>query len=161
MAMAEDVTKDIARLRRQTVEQLRARFAEVFGERARVGNKAWLVKRIAWRLQALAEGEISERARQRASELARDVDLRIRPPRETRTDVVTAKAEDGRDGRLPAPGTVLTRRYKGRMIQVTVLRDGFGYDGRNYSSLSAVATEVTGSHWSGYRFFRLASGGER
>jgi hypothetical protein len=44
-------------------------------------NKSWLIKRIAWRLQALAEGDLSERARQRAKELANDADLRLSPPK--------------------------------------------------------------------------------
>jgi hypothetical protein len=52
----------------------------VFGEATRAGNKSWLIKRIAWRLQALAEGDLSERARQRAKELANDADLRLSPP---------------------------------------------------------------------------------
>jgi hypothetical protein len=52
------------------------------------------------------------------------------------------------------PGTVLTREYKGKLIQVEVLEDGyFEYEGVKYRSLSAVAKAVTGSHWNGYLFF--------
>lgn len=159
--MADVILDEIAGLSRQTVGQLQNRFAQVFGEPARVANKAWLAKQIAWRLQALAEGGLSERAQRRAAELARDEDLRITPPRDTRVKSVAAPLSGERDDRLPAAGTVLTRRYKGRTIQVTVLGDGFAYDGKNYASLSAVAAEVTGAHWNGYRFFGLASGGAR
>ena len=56
---------------------------------------------------------------------------------------------------LPRPGTVLARPYRGRTIEVTVLAQGFGYDGRIYRSLSAVAKVVTGKHWNGYHFFGL------
>jgi hypothetical protein len=57
---------------------------------------------------------------------------------------------------LPAPGTILARRYKGHIIQVKVLTKGFEYEGTLYRSLSAVAKAITGSHCNGYLFFRLS-----
>src|SRR5271165_733176 len=91
---------------------LRSRYAELFGEPICTGNKAWLVKRIAWRLQALAAGDLSERARRRAAELAHDADLRLTPPKSAchaspapATLRPVARVEDNR---LPGPGTVLT-----------------------------------------------------
>jgi len=78
--MPMDVDAAVKALNRMTVTQLRVRYAEVFGEAARSFNKQHLVKRIAWRLQAMHEGDLSERARRRARELANDADLRIRPP---------------------------------------------------------------------------------
>jgi hypothetical protein len=75
--MDTNVGKELAALQRMTVKELRTRYAEVFGEATNANNRAWLVKRIAWRLQALAEGDLSERARQRAAELANDADLRL------------------------------------------------------------------------------------
>ena len=59
---------------------LRAQFAAVCGEPTPSHNKAWLVQRIAWRLQALAEGDLSDRARRRAAELVADADLRLSAP---------------------------------------------------------------------------------
>jgi len=53
----------------------------------------------------------------------------------------------------------LRLRYKGRTIEVLVLRDGFEFEGELYSSLSAIAKHVTGSHWNGFRFFNLPSKG--
>ena len=80
--MSTDIDAQVAVLQQMTLARLRNRYAEVFGEPTVVtNNKTWLVKRIAWRLQALAEGDLSERARQRAAELAQDADLRILPPR--------------------------------------------------------------------------------
>ena len=79
--MHVNVAKEVAALEAITVAELRVRYAQVFGEETRVGNKAWLIKRIVWRLQALAEGDLSERARRRAAELANDADLRLSPPR--------------------------------------------------------------------------------
>ncbi len=66
-----------------------------------------------------------------------------------------APIEPVRDKRIPPPGTVLLRRYKGQAITVEVLANGFEWEGRQYRSLSAVAKEVTGSHWNGIRFFGL------
>src|SRR5262245_14864507 len=120
-----NVGQEVAALQRLTVKELRARYAEVFGEGTPAHNKAWLVKRIAWRVQALAEGDLSERAKRRAAELARDADLRLNPPpmKAAAAAGVTASTHVLRfqpDGRLPLPGTVITRRYKGGVLQVKV-----------------------------------------
>jgi len=153
-----NIVNEVAALDRLTVGQLRQRFAELFGEATQASNRTWLVKRIAWRLQALAEGDLSQRARRRAAELARDADLRLNPP-QRQTTTPTATPEPVRlptpvDDRLPPPGTILTRPYKGQLVQVQVLTEGFAYAGRVYTSLSAVAKAVTGSHTNGYHFFR-------
>ncbi len=161
--MQVNVAKELAALEAMTVNELRAKYAQVFGEETRVGNKAWLVKRIIWRLQALAEGDLSERARKRAAELAQDADLRLSPPRQKRTPLDSAqkngKAGALANGNLPLPGTILTRWYKGQTLKVQVLRHGFEYDGQVYKSLSAVAKAITGSHTSGFLFFRQAFAG--
>lgn len=60
---------------------------------------------------------------------------------------------------LPPPGSVITRGYKRRNLQVMVLPDGFEFEGEVYKSLSAVAKAITGSHCSGNLFFRLAGKG--
>jgi hypothetical protein len=158
---------EITALRRLNVKQLRARYAEVFGEGTAANNKTWIIKRIAWRLQSLAEGDLSERAKRRAAELANDADLRLYPPRVRNTPQAaperteTAVLQFKPDDRLPPPGTVLTREYKGASVQVQVLRQGFDYQGQVYKSLSAVAKAVTGQHCNGYYFFRLgAQGGQ-
>ena len=151
-------------LQRMTVEELRREYAKVFGEPTTGRNKPWLIKRISWRLQALAEGDLSERARRRALELANDADLRMTPPREpTATEVGTDAADRtttrafraAGDPRLPPPGAMLTRNYRGRELAVQVLADGFEFEGQRYKSLSAIAQAVTGAHWNGYHFFGL------
>src|SRR6516165_7103980 len=75
-----NIVHEVASLERLSVGQLRQRFAELFGETTHASNRTWLIKRLAWRMQALAEGDLSERARRRAAELARDADLRLNPP---------------------------------------------------------------------------------
>jgi len=164
--MTLNVAKEVAAMQRMTVGELKQKYAEVFGEAARSGNKQWLIKRVAWRMQANAEGDLSERGRRRALELANDADLRMTPPREPKTKAEPAPAiqtvartipRNG-DVRLPMPGAVLTRDYKDEKIAVTVREDGFEYEGQLYKSLSAVAKAVTGKHWNGYHFFGLTNG---
>ncbi len=164
--MQQTTASMIKWLQRMTVGELRQKYAEVFGEECRSYNKDYLWKRIAWRIQADAEGGLSERARRRAEELACELDIRLRPPRnafrgadqgsvsESRVGILRRK----KDRRLPPPGTVLTRNYRGERIAVTVLSNGFEYEGTRYRSLSAVAKAITGSHWNGYRFFGLTEG---
>jgi hypothetical protein len=159
----ESVEQTVAALGRMTVGQLREKYLEAFGEPTRSGNRDFLFKRLAWRIQSLAEGTLSERAKRRAEELARDADLRTtlpRPPKQqgdaaARTATLPApKSLTGHD-RLPLPGTVLTRTYRGRRVEAKVLPQGFEYQGQVYRSLSAVAKAVTGSHWNGLLFFGL------
>jgi len=159
--MALRIEKEVAAMQRMTVGELRTKYADVFGEGTQARNKQWLIKRIAWRLQSLVEGDLSERARHRARELANDADLRVTTPREPkrapdaaeRTQTVACPVAD--DRRLPLPGSTITRPYKGRVLSVKVLRDGFEYDGEIYKSLSAVAKVITGTHWNGYHFFNI------
>src|SRR3954454_23433933 len=134
--MSTTVARELAALQRLTVPQLRLRYAEVFHETTNANNRTWLVKKIAWRLQVLAEGGLSERARQRAQELANDADLRANPPKTMRlpVPVETSATRSLADDRLPPAGTVLTRRYKGAVLQVKVLAEGFEYDGQVYPS---------------------------
>jgi hypothetical protein len=98
-----------------------------FGEESRSNHKQFLFRRIAWRIQALAEGGLSERARRRAFEIANDADLRIRAPKPGLVAAldpklsVSRKVASALDPRLPPPGTYLEREYKGRRIIVKIL----------------------------------------
>jgi hypothetical protein len=143
------------------IPALKKRYRDLFGEESKSSNKQFLFRRIAWRLQANAEGDLSERARRRAAGIADDRDLRIRAPQEfvARTDSGFGSADRTRapkDCRLPAPGTMITRRVGNRQIVVKVLSDGFEFESRRYRSLSAIAREVTGTRWNGLLFFGLA-----
>ena len=160
--MTTNIQKELAALRRMGVAELRRRHIELFGEENHSGNRQYLFRRIAWRIQALAEGGLTERARRRAEELARDADLRSRPPQElmmtpapANLRTATGRIALSRDDRLPMPGTVLRRVFKGREHHVTILADAFEYDGETYRSLSAIAHAITGAHWNGYHFFGI------
>jgi hypothetical protein len=160
--MALDVDAEVAGMQQMTVSELRAKFAQVCGEATNVRNKPCLIKRIAWRMQANEFGGLSERALQRAKELANFADLRLTAPRagtstaSSATSLRPSAPKPQADKRLPMPGTIITREYKGRTVQVQVADDGFEYDGQRYKSLSAVAKAVTGAHWNGFLFFGLS-----
>lgn len=163
--MALNISKELAALGRMTLADLRLRYAEVSGEGTSSRHKQFLIRRILWRLQANQEGDLSERARQRARELAAHSDVRLTAPTAkapapgTEAEAGIATIDLSPDDRLPMPGAIITRRYKGRLLEVRVLPHGFEYEGEIYRTLSAVAKRVTGTHWNGYHFFRLLKKG--
>ena len=161
-----DMEKEVRALQAMNVDALRERYAEVFGEPTSAGNKVWLVRRIAWRLQSQVEGDLSERARRRAEELANENDLRVippKPPRQSASELAATKVTTSHvsvDSRLPPPGSVLKRNYKGRVIEVLVRKDGFLFEGEVYKSLTSAALAVTGAHCNGFAFFGLSKKGD-
>ena len=124
--VATAMQKQIDDLAKMTVGQLKQKYLEVFGEQSRSNHKQFLFRRIAWRIQALAEGGLSERARRRALEIANDADLRIQAPKtmfgQARGLVPrltkTCKVAGAPDSRLPPYGSFLEREYKGRPVIV-------------------------------------------
>jgi hypothetical protein len=159
--MPLDIDKEMAALERMTAGQLAERFAELFGEQTHSRHRTYLIRKILWKLQTREAGGLSERAVKRAKELAKDAELRVMPPAELESrpvaEVVTT-VPITRDRRLPLPGAALIREYKGQRIEVTVLPDGFEYEGERYRTLSAVARKITGTHVNGFRFFNLEGG---
>ena|SRR6266436_6578843 len=156
------VTDEILALQKMTVGELRVRWRELYGEDTRSCNRVYLWRRLAWRVQELAYGGLSERAKARIAELSKDDDLRMLPPRYWQPPAGKAghlaqetPRQPLRDPRLPKPGSTLSRRYRGNEIRVLVLENGFEYEGRHYASLSALAREVTGQRWNGLLFFGL------
>jgi len=153
------IEAQISALESMTPKQLRERYREVWGEESRSGNKRFLIKRIAWKIQANAEGDLPERVRKKALAIARDSDIRTTAPRnlpgispesQTVTRPVRMTASHGL-----TPGTQLERVYKRKTEIVTVLEDGFAYAGKRYKSLSAAAKAITGTHVSGNAFFKI------
>jgi hypothetical protein len=161
--MDEWVYTEIERLRSLRIQELRARYRAVFGEDSRTAHKQHLVRQIAWRLQVQAQGDLSERARRRALEIANDADLKnqVPPHWEGTASGAQSTRRARRAGRIPAPGTLLRRVYRDRTVVVKILTDGFAYEGRRYASLSAVARAATGTRWNGLLFFGLTQRGKR
>lgn len=155
--MHPDIHKEVRALEHLSTTELCERYATLFGEQTRTRHKTYLIRKIAWRLQARLQGDLSECARRRAEELADDAEVRVMPPKDLDAEVCGSVKVIAAptDARLPAPGTAIVRTYKGHKIQVLVLADGFEYQGERYKSLSAVAKVITGTHCNGFRFFNL------
>lgn len=156
--MTPKIAAEVARLPDMTVNDLIQRYEQVYREECRSRNKQYLVRRIAWKLQANEEGGLSPETIGKAEGLAADAQTRVTAPRDTSNVQVTARPPNAFvdwDPRLPPPGQMLERQYKGQMIRVVVLQEGFEYEGQRFRSLTAVAKAVTGTHCNGFLFFRL------
>lgn len=158
--MKLNVAKEVARLQKMTCGELRDQFAIVTGETTNAKNRKWLVRRIIWRMQANVEGGLSADAIKRIRELADGADLRVTSPSTRRIPEDAGKRTrvlptGVQSATTPLPGTLITRLYKGCEIRVRVTPSGFEHEGELFGSLSAVAKHVTGSHWSGNRFFKI------
>jgi hypothetical protein len=161
--MLKNMDSELAALQQMAVSELHDRYVVLFKETPRSRNRTWLIRKIAWRIQSLSEGGLSERAHKRAVELSVDAEVRVMPPKRhppfsaanrlAPVSIGKIKA----DTRLPSPGTSLIREYKGQQIEVRVVSDGFEYAGDRFKSLSAIAKVITGSHCNGFRFFQLGS----
>ncbi len=158
--MTLNVNKEVARMKRMATDELRKHFESVCGELPRSHNRDWLVKKIAWRMQANEQGGLPEQVRQRALAMADDADLRKRPPRSFIEQIdaackETAVVDPGRDPRLPPSGDILHKTYKGQSLIVKVRDNDFEFNGEIYGTLSAIAKAISGSHVNGFTFFKL------
>ena len=154
-ALDETVSAQIEELQQRKTTELQARFQEVFGIRSASSNRTHLLRRLAWQLQAQGEGTLSERLLLRAFYLTGVAYPHLPRPRDVPPVAAEPQRAVGRDPRLPAVGTALERRHQGKPVRVTVLEEGFEYNGKAYRSLSAIAFAVTGTRWNGYHFFGL------
>ncbi len=143
-----DVDAELVALHEMRLAGLKAKWVEIFGAEPRSSSPEYLRRRLAWRVQELAHGGLSEAAKARLAELIARL-----PPLRPANARPTKRA--GRDPRLPPPGSVLRREHGGKVHEVAVLEDCFEYDGRRFDNLSRVAEAITGTHWNPYRFFRL------
>lgn len=151
--MKDTILAEILALKEASVPELQKRYSELFaGKKASSNNKTYLWQKIAYRIQELEYGGLSEEAQNKAKELTCKYDpinnKALRPN-------VAAKHHLSRDNRLPIPGAMITKNYKGTDIRVKILEKGFEYNGKAYKTLTAIAKEVTGSHWNGFLFFNL------
>ena len=158
--MAESITVQTQRLGRMTVSELQQEHIRLYGKETKSRHKQQLFRRLSFRVQELAFGGLSERTKLRANEIANDIDARFLPPRKLNGsedgphEILPVRVSSA--GTHPAPGTIITREYRGEVHQVTVLEGGtFEYRGHVFRSLSGIAKAITGTVWSGPLFFGL------
>ena len=152
-------TIDLAQLQTLTIKQLKSQIAELTGQTLKSNNRPYLVGKLTKALEAkaAAEAEQARQAKKTKSTRKAATTKREKTPAKAERRPRTAQRKAGeRDPRLPAVGTVLEREHQGKKIRVTVLEDGFRYEGATYHSLSTVARVATGTIWNGFTFFHLA-----
>lgn len=140
--MTRSIPEEIAALQKLSFEELRVRYATIFGRPARGTSRDYLWKRCAWGLQAERHGGLSDAAQAKLAELDAAIDLPVEV-----TTVVKKRT-------LPV-GTVIRREWRLQQIEVVVTEAGFEWNGIPFGSLSAVAKAITGVAWNGPVFFGL------
>ena len=167
------VVERIEKLAHMTVRELQAEYVSVFGSAPQTSHKQNLYRRIAWEIQAQAEGRrVSEEARQYAMKLAEGTELYRRVADGLKKREAAQRQEGGivpeatptppamtptRDPRLPEAGSFLIRKHGSKLFKVKVLESGFVYDNKSYKTLSAVAKRITGKNTNGFLFFALGT----
>lgn len=143
--MNNELLAKIAALQTMPFSNLKKLWREMYETDLPGLNRKWIVDRLAYRIQELALEKDIGSLEQRLDALAK---VRLG------NDL---KKERKRPIHRPLTGTRLIRDYGGVEYQVTVLADGFAFDGRKYKSLSRIAQVITGKAWSGPAFFGLVS----
>jgi hypothetical protein len=146
--MTDSVLARVAALKTTSTPELKQQWRDLFGKEPPPFNRRYIESRLAYRIQELAYGDLKPETLRRLRELGEQLDG-------GRIDVRKRRVDD----RL-LTGTRLIREWQGVEHTVTVLADGFEYQGRPYKSLSAVARAITGTQWNGPLFFGLRRAGQ-
>lgn len=136
-----DMDERLGRLNVTPAAQLRGAWRDCWRKPAPEIGTDLLRRGIAWKLQARIHGDLSPHVR-------REIDGVLRR-------LASGKSVTGDDRASFKAGTRLVREWGGTIHQVVVLESGYEHEGRHYSSLTQVASAITGVHWSGPRFFGL------
>jgi hypothetical protein len=144
-----DVLARLAALKGTPTPELKRQWEQLFETQPPPYNRRFLESRLAYRIQELAYGGLKPETVARLEALGEQLDGGNVVVRRTRVDD------------RPIAGTRLIREYQGVEHTVTVLNDGFEWQGRPYRSLSAIARAITGTRWNGWVFFALRRTGAK
>jgi hypothetical protein len=147
--MTNTVLARIAALKRMPTAELKTQWTLLFDSPPPPHNRRFLESRLAYRIQELAFGGLAPETVKRLERIGEDRDGGSAALRRVR----------GED--RPMAGTRLIREYRGVEHVVTVLAEGYAWQGRPYQSLSAIARAITGTRWNGWAFFGLRTTGRR
>ncbi len=139
--MTDGIITRIAALKTTPTPELRTLWRDLFETEPPRQNRRFLESRLAYRIQELEYGELKPATVERLEALGEALDG-------GKAEVRRQRIDD-----RPIAGTRLIREYQGVEHCVTVLADGFEYQGRPYKSLSAIARAITGTRWNGWVFF--------
>ena len=146
--MTDTVLARITALKSASTAQLKALWRDLFAGDAPPYNRRFLESRLAYRIQEIAYGGLKPATVARLEALGEQLDGGKPGVRRLRADS------------RPIAGTRLIREYRGHEHTVTVLADGYEWQGRPYKSLSAIARAITGTRWNGWVFFGVRRSGE-
>lgn len=151
--MGNEITQKIEALKGSPLKDLQDAYIQHFPGKKTSNNRTYLWRRVAHKMQELEYGALSVKARNKLKALIETYDpvnnAILKP------QIAAPGLLPTRDRRLPLPGTIITKDYKGTKIAVKTLDKGFEYGGKIYRSLTAIAKEITGAHWNGFMFFNL------
>ena len=149
---ADEIVGQLAALPSASTGDLKLQWRSLFAKEPPTSNRRYLESRLAYRIQELAFGGLSDATMNRLHALAARLEQEPSAPKR-------------RDAERLVEGTRLIREWKGIEYTVTVRRDGFEFQGRPYRTLSPIARAITGTNWNGPVFFglqrRSASNGAR
>jgi hypothetical protein len=136
------LTAEIAGLSKASITDLRERWKTLYGKEpsGHIG-RSFLVRAVAYRLQEQAFSGLKPSTRRLLARVAEEA--------------AAGSSSKSPPVRKAETGTILVREWQGSAHRVTVLGNGVSFNGKHYRSLSEVAREITGSRWSGPRFFGL------
>jgi hypothetical protein len=141
--MQNNTLIQLSSLHKMDMPQLKQLWKNLLPDKSMKNSRDYFISRLSYRIQELAQGGLSDKAQQQMVRLQKQ-----------RTQQKTPKQP------LPPIGTKLIRKYKGIEHQVTLVKNGFEYQGQKYKSLSKVARVITGTQWNGFTFFGLKKKGE-
>jgi hypothetical protein len=151
VTMADSVLKQVAGLKDLDHDELKALYITLHGKEPPAYNRDFIIKRLAYRIQEIAYGGLSQQAHAKMDDVLKRHGYDENGVSKSQSSSRTRRTKD-----VPVTGSRLIREWNGRRYEVTAMRDGFEFDGRRYRSLSAVAKAITGAHWNGRKFFGLA-----
>jgi hypothetical protein len=132
------VLRQLAALQKMSLCDLKDKWKDLYGTEPPTFRKSFIQKRLAYRIQELFYGGLS-------------VDVQEKLQGKSKAKKTSNKRE------LVLPGTRFIREWGGDRHEVIAREKGFEYKGKMFRSLSAIASEITGSHWNGKRFFGLSA----
>ena len=144
--MEATLLQELTELDTMPLGGLKDRWRSLYGSEPPAYKRLYLIKRLAYRIQELAYGGLSDQTKAELERIAQEDEGQRQGARAQRR-----KPKDTH----PLAGTRLVREWNGQRHEVTAVEGGFEYNGRRYRSLSAVAKAITGAHWSGPQFFGL------
>jgi hypothetical protein len=150
----------LAELEQLSLDDLRLRWRNHWGRLAPAHlSRGLLLRVMAYRLQAETFGDLNRKTVRMLDRLADDAAGRFAsngsstPSRDDSASAATSPCRQRSDPLILKPGTLLTREWRSRIERVTVVSNGFAWNGATYTSLSSAAFAITGTKWNGHRFF--------